>query len=91
MGDGLYGSESGVTWYSTINNRFEILNSSGQPRAVPSDTTTVALSSAAESAIQWAIRKQAEEADLAKLCAQHPGLKDAKEKFDIMRALVSHQ
>lgn len=41
--------------------------------------------------VAWAKKKMIEEAELVKLCAEHPGLKDVKEKFDIMLALVKEQ
>lgn len=41
-----------------------------------------------ENAIQWAMAKMNEEAKLKELCAKHPGLKDIKEKYEVMLALV---
>lgn len=41
-----------------------------------------------QSALEWVRKKQQEEKDLIELCENHPGLKDAKNAFDIMLALV---
>jgi hypothetical protein len=49
---------------------------------------SINLTSQAESAIWWAMEKQKEERQLSELCKKHPGLADAKEKFDVMLALV---
>ena len=40
------------------------------------------------SAIEWVQKKMSEEAKLNELCQEHPGLKDLKEKYEIMLALV---
>lgn len=49
---------------------------------------SIGLSVDAENIMNWARIKMIEEARLSELMAQHPGLKDAKEKFDIMLALT---
>ncbi len=89
--DGAYIPDSGVTRYNSISRKLEALQSGGNWLPIPTDHAMVGLTAAAESAIQWAIAKQAEDNALSALCAAHPGLKDAKEKFDIMRTLVSQQ
>ena len=48
----------------------------------------VCLTSSAEDSLAWVEQKRHEEADLVKLIDKHPGLKDAKERFDVMLALV---
>lgn len=47
----------------------------------------VGMSPAAESAIDWAIKKQAEEYQLQAMLEKHPGLKEAYERLEIMKAL----
>lgn len=88
-GYGSYIQESGVVRYNAKSQQLEVLQPDGNWAALNQELVSIGLSAAAESALMWAMRKQAEEANLAELCAQHPGLKDAKEKFEIMRALVS--
>lgn len=49
---------------------------------------TVGLEPTAEEAIKWVRHKMAEEQDLKARMEQHPGLKDAYEKFRIMDILT---
>lgn len=51
----------------------------------------IRLSSDAESVITWAKQKMTEEMRLKELMEKHPGLKDAYEKFEIMRILVTEE
>jgi hypothetical protein len=53
-----------------------------------SASCNVELTPEGQSAIDWAIKKQKEETELEVLLDKHPGLKQAKEQFDIMLALV---
>lgn len=54
-----------------------------------SGTADVRLSTDAESVITWAKQKMTEEMRLKDLMEQHPGLRDAYEKFEIMKILVT--
>lgn len=54
-------------------------------------SATVGLSWEADNAIRWAIEKQREEADLKLRMEQHPGLKDAYEKFQLMDLLTREE
>ena len=56
-----------------------------------SGSATINLSSDAESVITWAKQKMTEEMRLKELMDRHPGLKDAHEKFEIMRILVTEE
>lgn len=49
---------------------------------------TIDLSSDAQNALAWAYAKMQEEQRIDRLLEQHPGLRDLKEKFEIMLALV---
>lgn len=51
------------------------------------NTACVNTSQAANEVLVWAQKKMAEERDLDALMARHPGLRDLKEKFEIMKAL----
>jgi len=56
-----------------------------------SQNLTVELSPEIEATVRWAERKQAEEAELDRLCQQHPGLQAAREQFEIMKQLVKKE
>ena len=53
--------------------------------------TTVALNSDAEAAIKWAIQKQKEEQELEQLMAQSSTLRDAYEKYQMVKHLVTNE
>jgi hypothetical protein len=44
-----------------------------------------------QSLLEWAREKREAEQRLIQLCSEHPGLREAKERFDIMLALVSQE
>ena len=56
--------------------------------SVSTSYATVGLEPTAEEAIKWVRHKMAEEQDLKARMEQHPGLKDAYEKFRIMDILT---
>ena len=53
-----------------------------------SHSANVGLDSEAVSLLEWAREKRNEEAKIKALADKHPGIKDLKEKLDIMMALV---
>ena len=54
---------------------------------LPSAFPSIVINQDAEKAIDWAIRKQQEEVTLQDLLGKHPGLKEAYERLEIMKAL----
>lgn len=56
-----------------------------------SSSASVGLSTDAEAVIAWAKQKMTEEMRIKDLMERHPGLKDAYEKFEIMKILVSEE
>ena len=54
-----------------------------------SSYATVSLDSESQALLDWARRKMQEELNLEKLLHQYPGLKDAKDRYEVMLALVS--
>ena len=56
-----------------------------------SSSAEIKLSSDAESVITWAKQKMTEEMRLQALMERYPGLKDAYEKFEIMKILVTKE
>jgi hypothetical protein len=58
-----------------INNRIEVFD--GGAWLAMSDNITVGMTAAAESALTWAIERQAQEKRWAELAQQHPAVADA--------------
>ena len=54
-----------------------------------SSYATVSLDPESQVLLAWARRKMIQEQDLQSLMEKHPGLKDAKEHYEVMLALVS--
>lgn len=80
------GTHAGTVRYDTAMQQLVVYTGSSW---IPIDSTAnIAMSPTAEDAIDWAIKKLKEERELDALMKEHPGLKDAKERFDIMLALV---
>lgn len=75
----------GQVRYSPNTQTYEIYD--GSMWQIASTSIPVGLTVDAELAIQWAIKKRKEEADLQERLERHPGLKDAWEKFQIMDIL----
>jgi hypothetical protein len=67
-------SSSGMVRY--INNNFEVYDGSSW-QMLSAAYPTVELTGAANSAINWAMNKMAEEAELIKLAKEHPAIKAA--------------
>jgi len=53
--------------------------------------TMVGLNADAEAAIKWAIAKHKEEQELEELMARSPALRDAYEKFQIVKTLATNE
>jgi hypothetical protein len=58
-------------------------------REITNNYTGIGLTSEAEALLDWARTKRDEDIKFKALMAEHPGVKDLKEKLDIMMALVS--
>ena len=54
-----------------------------------SSYATVSLDPELQVLLDWVRRKMVEEQDLQSLMEKHPGLKDAKDRFEVMLALVN--
>ena len=79
----------GQTRYNPTTQNMEVFD--GNMWQMISSGATVGLSWDADNAIRWAIQKQKDEADLKERMEQHPGLKDAYEKFQIMDILTKEE
>jgi hypothetical protein len=83
-----YIPQSGVVrWYGSTQC-LEVLDGL---HVIPIPLQTVSLSASAEmnAVLNWAATKMAEEKKLDELCANHPGLAQVRDEFEVMLALVS--
>jgi hypothetical protein len=83
-------TSAGLTRWNGNTNNFEVYDGSTWMQ-LHSNTAVISLNTDAASAISWALKKMEEEHKLNELMAQHPGLQDAHEKFEIMRILVTQE
>lgn len=80
------GQSAGAIRFNTLSQQVEVYD--GNTWYALTQSVNIGFNPASESAIMWAQRKMAEETELKALLDQHPGLKDLKEKFDLMLQLV---
>lgn len=80
---------TGVVRWNGLSRQFEVMD---QYSWIPlsNSITEIRPDALLTSVIDWAMIKMAEEQQLQALMDKHPGLKDTKEKFDIMLALVKN-
>ena len=81
---------SGMVRWNANSNQLEV-NDGAVWRPLSAIDTTIGLSPDAESAINWAIQRQREEADLEARMQRHPGLRETWEKFKVMDALTREE
>lgn len=79
---------SGAMYWDGASKSFNIIDGFGFKNSISTQPVTVSLDAWAQVAINWAHEKIAEERQLNELCAKHPGLKDVKEKYELMLALI---
>lgn len=79
---------AGMTRYNTGTQNLEVYD--GNAWLSMSTSSQVSLDVNTLEVINWARKKMAAEARLEELMEQHPGLRDAHEKFEIMKALCSN-
>jgi hypothetical protein len=73
--------------FNTSNQQMEVYDgSSWQELNMPH--ATVGLSDEAESLLDWARQKRDDEIVMQSLMAKHPGLREAYERLEIMKALT---
>jgi len=80
------GQSAGQMRYNTNTQNYEVYD--GGSWVTVSQIASVSLTWEAEKAISWAKTKMVEEASLKERMDQHPGLKDAWDKFQIMDILT---
>jgi hypothetical protein len=74
--------------YNTTNQAFEVFDGNMWMQ-LSMTHAQIGLTQEAESILDWARHKRAEEERIMKLADEHPGIKDLQEKLDVMIALVS--
>ncbi len=89
-----YGSQSngpqgftGQIRYNTQSGSMEVFDG-GMWQAIGNSVSQVGLNHEAEQILDWAQEKMREEQDLQRRLEQHPGLKEAYERFKVMDALT---
>jgi hypothetical protein len=65
----------------------EVFNGSSW-QAIATGYATASLTPSAQSAVNWAMKKQEEEQELAELCKKHPSVAEAYERLQILKALT---
>lgn len=80
---------AGMVRYNTSSNTIEVYN--GVAWFGVETTTDILLSPVAQQAIDWSIKKMEEDSKLQSLIAQHPGLKDLNDKFEMMKILCQEE
>lgn len=79
------GQSAGSVRFNTDTQQMEVYTGGTNGTWVNvNSSASVGLSAEAEDAVRWAIERKREEQDLKQRIEQHPGLKDAYEKFQIM-------
>lgn len=73
-----------------VGNRLEVYDGSSWQQ-IGGGSASVSLTGEAIEILDWAKKKKAEEKKLEELAEQHPGIKDLKEKLDLMVKLVGSE
>jgi len=81
---------AGQVRYNTNSNNMEVWDGVVW-KEISNNYTSVGLSSEAEALLDWARVKRDEDLKLKSLVEAHPGLRDLKEKLDILVALVQKE
>ena len=76
---------AGLLRYNSNTNNIEVYN--GLAWFGIDTNASIDLSTNAKETLTWAYNKMQEEKQLKNLMAQHPGLKDLNDKFEIMKVL----
>jgi hypothetical protein len=80
---------AGLLRYNSNTNNIEVYN--GMAWYGIDTNVGIDLSSSAKETLTWAYNKMQEERRLKDLMAQHPGLKDLHDKFEMMKVLCMEE
>lgn len=83
------GSMVGQLRYNPSTSNYEVYD--GNTWQTIYNSVPVGLNQEAEDAIRWALDRMREEQDLKQRMEQHPGLKDAYEKFQLMDIMTREE
>jgi hypothetical protein len=81
---------AGQMRFNTNSNNIEVWDGVAW-KEISNNYASVGLTSEAESLLDWARTKRDEDMRFKNLMESHPGLKDLKEKLDLMTLLVSKE
>ena len=87
-GSSPYVTQTGVVRWNGNRQQLEVMDHSNWIPLSNGASWMVSPDTNLNNVMNWAMIKMAEEQQLKVLMDKHPGLKDTKEKFDIMLALV---
>lgn len=80
-------ASAGMVRYNGNTNNVEVYDGSSW-LTLDTNYPTISLDSNVMGVIEWARRKRDEEEELLRLCKEHPGLQEAYERLQIMKALT---
>ena len=76
--------------YNTVSQVFEVYDGTTWIQ-IGMAHAQIGLTAEAESILDWARHKRAEEERIMKLAEEHPGIRDLQQKLEVMIALVSKE
>lgn len=80
-------ASAGMVRYNGNSSSLEVYDGSSWLQ-LDTSYPTIGLDGNIMSAIEWARKKRDEEEELLRLCKEHPGLQEAYERLQIMKALI---
>lgn len=83
-----YVNISGITRWNHNTQCLEVMGHGNDWYRLEYGIGSIGLTAEAEEVISWARQKMVEESKLQELLRGHPGLKELKDKYEIMLALV---
>lgn len=86
-----YVGDSGPLRWNGSSQQIEVMTQYGCAPVTLSGSTSNIQSSILDTVMVWALQKMQEESQLAKLLEDNPGLKEAKERYEIMLALIQKE
>jgi hypothetical protein len=91
INNGARPSTSGAVYWDNSAGCVKVVDSFGNAQSVYAPSQMITLDGPTLTVIEWGKKKMADEQQLNALLEQHPGLKELKDKFDVMLALVQQE
>jgi hypothetical protein len=80
--------QSGVVWWDGNSQQLAVMHDSSKYNITSNNNSTqITLDPTMQAVMMWAQTKMMEEKKIKDLCEQHPGLKDCKERYEMMLVL----